>query len=70
MSSEDYVRIAAVLVRVNPRSFILRREDGDEVVVGRSCVNGCDEPAVADAIPGDEVELRVFRWLAEREGLI
>lgn len=67
--SDDYVRVTAKLVRINPKSFIVENEEGDEVVVGRSCVHGVDEQEVAKADPGDEVEFRVMGWLAKKEGL-
>lgn len=66
---ERYVLVLAKLVRKNMRSFIFENEEGDEVVVGRSCIHGVDEVAIADACDGDEIEFRVMAWLAEKEGL-
>ena len=70
MGSERYVRVTAELIRINPRSFIVKNSEGEEVVVGRSCVHGVDEQAVAASTVGDDVEFRVFEWLAEKEGLL
>ena len=69
MGSEDYVRVCVEFVRTNKNSFIVLNQDGEETVVGRSCVSGIDEPSVAKTERGEEVEFRVMRWLAEKEGL-
>jgi hypothetical protein len=67
--SDTYVSVTAKLVRVNPRSFIFENTEGEEVVVGRSCVHGVDEATIAASSSGDEIEFRVMEWLADKEGL-
>ena len=68
--SERYVLVSVKLVRVLPRSFIVEDSGGDEHVVGRSCVHGADEREVSRTAEGEEVEFRVFEWLARKENLI
>ena len=67
--SERYVHVEAELVRVNPRSFIFLNNDGEEVVVGRSCVHGVDEKDIANSAPGETKEFRVMEWLAEKNNM-
>ena len=68
--SERYVLIAVKLLRVLPRSFIVEDESGEEHVIGRSCVHGADEREIANTAVGEQVEFRVFEWLANKENLI
>lgn len=69
MSSERYVYVSGELVRINARSFIFRTEDGEEHVIGRSCVNAFDEEEIAKGVPGMGFEFRIFQWLADKEGM-
>lgn len=41
--SESYSAITVVLVRVLPKSVLVRSQSGDEVFVARSCIHGADE---------------------------
>ena len=68
--SERYVTVLAKLVRKNARSFIFENAEGEDAVVGRSCIHGVDESAIADACDGDEIEFRVMEWLARKENLL
>lgn len=68
--SDTYRQVTVEFVRTNPRSFIVKNTEGEEVVIGRSCVHGVDEPRVADAKRGEEVEFRVMEWLAAKESLL
>lgn len=68
--SDKYVSISVKLVRINPRSFIVEDENGDEHVIGRSCVHGADEREIASTATGQDVEFRIFEWLANKENLV
>lgn len=68
-NSERYVFVTGKLVRKNRNSFIFENEEGDEVVIGRSCIHGIDEQAIADAVDGDEIEFRLMAWLADKESM-
>lgn len=68
--SERYVRVEAELVRINKNSFIFLNSDGEEVVVGRSCVHGVDEKEISNREPGETLEFRLFEWLAEKNGML
>lgn len=68
-NSERYVFVTAKLVRKNANSFIFENREGDNVIVGRSCIHGIDEQAIADSVDGDEIEFRLMAWLADKENL-
>jgi len=68
--SECYVLVEVNLLRVNPRSIIVTGADGVEVIVGRSCVHSADERQLDNLQTPQEVELRVFEWLARKENLL
>lgn len=68
--SERYVTVTAKLIKKNLRSFIFENAEGDEVVIGRSCIHGIDEKEIADASLDDEIQFRVMEWLANKEGLL
>lgn len=70
MNSETYVTIQGVLKRINTNSFIIENPDEEECVVGRSCVHGADERRLNQSDIGNEIEIRIFAWLANKEGFV
>jgi hypothetical protein len=66
---DDYVPVTATLRRVTGKAVLLAGEDG-ECWIPRSCINGADERALDSLSLDEEVTLRMFEWIAEREGLI
>jgi hypothetical protein len=65
----EYIEVDLRVLRVYPNSIIVEGPDGD-VVIGRSCIYGPDEQDLEDLDVPDDVTLRVFRWLANKEGLL
>lgn len=50
----------------------VRREESikfNGIWIGRNCINGIDNNKINEADIDDEIEIRVFQWLAEKEDL-
>lgn len=66
--ADEYVRIICTYIARTSRSVKIR-VGKSECWIARSCINGIDEPQVETANHGDELELRIFAWLAKKENL-
>lgn len=71
--ADDYVALELTILRVNKNSIIVEGPDGQDVVIGRSCIFGPDETVLDNIAPETLPELRgirIMRWLARKEDLI
>lgn len=71
--SEDYVEVEVVLLAVREKSIRVRPaadDSADPVWVARSCIHGIDERDLDNLSTNQTITLRIFRWLAEKEGLL
>ena len=72
MMSDEYVTVTATVKAKTAKAVLL--DVGDEVSRGawipRSCLHAASDAKVQDANIGDELELQVREWIAEREDLI
>ena len=72
MSGDDYVGVTATLRARTAKAVLL--DVGEEVSRGswipRSCLYGPDDSAVDNVAIDSTVTLRMFEWIANREGLI
>jgi hypothetical protein len=64
--SETYRTLDATICLIRPKA-ILVESDNHKAWIPRSCIHGGDERRLDALDPGDEVELRVFEWLVEKE---
>lgn len=68
--SDDYVTVTATLKARTRKAVLLATSDNlDGSWVPRSCIHGGDESKINDYAIGDEIELRMFEWIAEKESL-
>ena len=65
--SDAYVKIDCLIVKVTPKAVLID-VNGSEHWVPRSCIHGGDEIRLDALHVDDEVELKIFQWIAEREG--
>lgn len=65
MSGDNYIRFSGELMARTVRAVNI-----DNLWIARACIHGADERNIDKHDIGDEIELRVFSWLAEREGLL
>lgn len=72
MMSDDYVEVTAKLRAVRPKAVLLdvNGQDARGAWVPRSCIHGADDRGLDNIALGEEVTLRMFKWIADREGLI
>jgi len=66
--SDTYVTIDCIFIRCTEKAVLID-VDGDEHWVPRSCIHGADERLLDQTNYGDEINLRVWEWLADRDGL-
>lgn len=69
MSGDEYVTIECMFVGLRPKAVKID-VDGHQTWIPRSCIHGCDDSSLAALDGGNEFSLRMFRWIAEREGLL
>lgn len=69
MSSEDYCKIDCIFVRLSGGAVLID-VSGDKHWIPRSCIHGADEIRLRDCDEGDELCLRIFEWLCEKESLV
>ncbi|HLY06120.1 MAG TPA: hypothetical protein VKR31_10260 [Rhizomicrobium sp.] len=67
--SEQYVTIHARIIGRTNKAVRLQQE-GETRWIPRSCIHGVDEQQIDSANVGQELDLRIFEWLAKREGLV
>lgn len=67
--SDAYAKVDCSFVCVTGKAVLIDI-GGDEHWVPRSCVHGADETRLDTLSYGDEVELRIFQWLCELDGLL
>lgn len=67
---DDYVEVSLKIMQVFHKSIRVVGPDGGSVFVGRSCIYGPDEQKLDQMSFPQEVNLRMFRWLAKKESLI
>jgi hypothetical protein len=66
--SDNYVGVTAKLLARRPKAILLEGENGGGWIP-RSCIHGGDDSALDAIAIGDEVTLRIFEWVANRENL-
>lgn len=69
--SEDYVEVTVVLKAVRAKSILVSAVDDNTVQawIGRSCIYGPDEAGLDKLRTPQETTIRMFRWVAQKEGL-
>lgn len=71
MVSDSYVTVTATLKARSQKAILLSHDENlGGAWIARSCIHGADERKLDDYAIGDEVELRLFEWLAEKEGFV
>lgn len=70
--TDNYVDVEVVLKVVRPKSILVMASDGDQngVWIPRSCINGADEVSLDGTSVPQKMTVRMFEWIAQREGLI
>lgn len=66
---DPYVTVECKIVRATEKAVQIEDGGGDTHWLPRSCLHGGDDGLVDGSI-GDDVQLKVRRWIAEREGII
>ena len=66
--SDTYAKIDCVFVRCTSKAVLITANEGEHWIP-RSCIHGADEQTLDDASYGDEINLRIFEWLADRDDL-
>ena len=66
---DPYTEISCKVLSVTQKAVRIEDESGTIVWCPRSCVHGGDD-GLLDGSIGDDVQLKVRRWFAEKEGLI
>jgi hypothetical protein len=72
MGGEDYVEVVVVLKTVREKSILVSAAEDRTVQawIGRNCIYGPDEQGLERLRTPQETTIRMFRWVAEKEGLI
>lgn len=66
MTGDTYVRVSGELEARTPKAVKI-----SGAWIPRSCIHGADERLIDQhEIGGNEIELRMFEWIAERSGLL
>lgn len=65
MSGDTYVRVSGFLIARTTKAVKINDD-----WIPRSCIHGADERLLDKHDIGDEIELRMFEWIAERSGLL
>ena len=66
---DPYITLSCKVLKVTEKAVHIEDESGTQCWVPRSCVHGGDDGRLDDSI-GDDIELKVRRWFAEKEGLL
>lgn len=66
---DPYTTIPCKILTVRPKSVQIEDEHGNICWVPRSCLHGGDDRLLDDS-EGDDVQLKIRRWFAEKEGLV
>lgn len=66
--SDTYVPITCNFIRLTEKAVLINVEGSDHWVP-RSCIHGADEIRLGDLLYDDEVTLRIFQWLVDRDCL-
>ena len=67
--SDTYITISCKFIRCTMLAVLID-VDGDEHWIPRSCIHGADERLLDDTHCDDEINLRIFQWIAERDCLL
>ena len=67
--SDTYAKIDCVFVRCTDKAVLVRVND-NVTWIPRSCIHGADERTLDSADNGEEMNLRIFAWVAERDGFL
>ena len=70
--SDTYVSVSVILRRRTSKAVLVSpTEDRSiEAWIPRSCIHGADERTLDGVDLGDEIMLRMWEWIADRESLI
>lgn len=70
--SDSYVGVSVILRRRTAKAVLVSPfADQDESAwIPRSCIHGTDDRVLDAVALGDELTLRMFEWIAERENLL
>ena len=66
---DPYEKVGCKVLGVRPKAVQIEDEHGAIVWVPRSCLHGADDRLLDDSV-GVDMDLRIRRWFAEKEGLI
>lgn len=65
VSGETYVRVTGMIETRTTKAVKF-----NNAWIPRFCIHGADEREIDKHEIGDEIELRMFDWVAEREGFL
>lgn len=66
---DPYTKLNCKVLKISQKAVQIEDESGTVVWVPRSCVHGGDD-RLLDGAQGDDIQLQVRRWFAEKEGLL
>ena len=66
--SDEYITVDCIFIRCTAKAVLID-VDGNTHWIPRSCIHGADERLLDRTCEGDEINLQIFEWLVEREGL-
>jgi len=69
---EDYVAVDVVLKAVREKSILVSAAEDPTVQawIGRGCIFGPDDSGLDKLRTPQQTTIHIFRWLAQKEGLI
>lgn len=70
-ADEKYVGVTVILRRLTAKAALVSPSAAPEheAWVPRSCIHGADDSALDAVALGDEIALRMFQWIAQKNGL-
>lgn len=70
--SDNYVGVTVILQKRSVKAVLVSpvADPSVSVWIPRSCIHGADDSAIDAIALGDEVTLRMFEWIANREGML
>jgi hypothetical protein len=69
--SDDYVTVTGYLRVATPKAILLQPEDEPAAIwIPRSLLHGGDERLIDNTAMGEQIDIRVREWFAEKEDLV
>ena len=66
---DPYVTVNCRILKVSAKAVQVSDETGLDVWIPRSCLHGGQETDIENSL-GDDVQIKVRRWFADKEGLL